>query len=67
MTDRAFSHHRQAAMALFNSNMKLSRKEGGFLGNVAVEPSPLTDKQASWLAKLLERAGLPPLSDEVAP
>lgn len=62
MDDHSFCNHREAALAVLNSNPKLSRKEGGFLGQIAVDPSPLTAKQAEWLARLLERAELPPLA-----
>jgi hypothetical protein len=62
MVDPTSSNHRKAALALLNSDAKLSRKEGGFLGQIAVDPSPLSAKQAEWLAKLLERAGLPPMA-----
>jgi hypothetical protein len=33
--------------------------EGGFLGQIAADSTPLTARQAEWLAKLLKRAGLP--------
>jgi hypothetical protein len=62
MVDQTFSTHREAALFLLNSDAKLSRKEGGFLGQIAADPSPLSVKQAEWLAKLLERAGLPPMA-----
>ena len=62
MADQTLTYHREAALFLLNSDAKLSRKEGGFLGQIAVDPSPLSAKQAEWLAKLLERAGLPPMA-----
>lgn len=62
MTDGPFPNHRLAALALLNRDQRLSRKVGGFLGQIAADPSPLTDKQADWLTKLLDRAGLPPLA-----
>lgn len=61
MVDQTLSNHRWAALAILNSETKLSRKEGGFLGQIAVDPTPLTPRQAEWLAKLFERAGLPPM------
>ncbi len=64
MTDTPFPDPRQAALALLNGNHRLSRKAGQFLGQLAVDPSPLSDAQADWLAKLLDRAGLPPLVAE---
>ena len=62
MTERPFTDHRQAALALLSGNHKLSRKAGQFLGQLAVDPLPISKAQAGWLAKLLERAGLPPLA-----
>ena len=63
MTDRLFPDHRQAALALLTSTSRLSRKAGQFLGQLAVDPSPISEAQANWLAKLLDRAGLPPLAE----
>ena len=63
MTDRPFENHRAAALALLNSTQSLSRKAGQFLGQLAVDPTPMSDAQASWTAKLLEREGLPPLAE----
>ena len=63
MTDRPFTNHRDAALALLNGNYRLSRKAGQFLGQLAVDPSPMSEAQADWLAKLLDRAGLPPLAE----
>ena len=63
MTDRHFPDHRQAALALLTSTSRLSRKAGQFLGQLAVDPSPISEAQANWLAKLLDRAGLPPLAE----
>ena len=60
----AFSDHRQAALALLCGNYRLSRKAGQFLGQLAVDPTPLSEAQADWLARLLKRAGLPPLAEE---
>ena len=63
MLDGPFSNHRQAALALLNGNNRLSRKAGQFLGQIAVDSSPLSEAQAGWLAKLLARAELPPLAE----
>lgn len=63
MTDRTFNNHRDAALALLNGNHRLSRKAGQFLGQIAVDPSPMSEAQADWLANLLDRAGLPPLAE----
>lgn len=62
MTDKPFPDHRTAALALLNGAYRLSRKAGQFLGQIAVDPTPLSDRQADWLAKLLEKAELPPLA-----
>jgi hypothetical protein len=66
MADRCFENHRDAALALLNGDNRLSRKAGQFLGQLAVDTSPLTEAQVDWLAKLLERAGLPHLAEEGA-
>lgn len=58
-----FPSHRAAALALLNSDARLTRKAGSFLGQLAVDPTPMSEAQASWLATLLEKAGLPPLGD----
>ncbi len=63
MTDRPFSSHRQAALALLAGDYRLSRKAGQFLGQLAVDPAPMSEAQAEWLAKLLDRAGLPTLAE----
>ena len=63
MTEQSFPDHRLAALALLNGNHRLSRKAGQFLGQLAVDPSPTTEAQAAWLAKLLERADLPPMAE----
>ena len=67
MTERTFTDHRQAALALLNGNYRLSRKAGQFTGQLAVDTTPMSESQADWLAKLLDRAGLPPLTEGSAP
>lgn len=57
-----FTDHRQAALALLNGNHRLTRKAGSFLGQLVVDASPLSDAQADWLDKLLDRNGLPCLA-----
>lgn len=58
-----FNDARAAALALLCSDTRLTRQAGSFLGQIAVDSMPLTEKQASWLAQLLGRADLPPLGD----
>lgn len=53
-----FEQRRAVALAILNSDERLTRKAGSFLGQCAVDATPLTDKQADWLATLAERAGL---------
>lgn len=63
MTERPFPDHRQAALALLNGSSRLSRNAGQFLGQLAVDSSPMSEAQADWLGKLLDRAGLPPMAE----
>lgn len=63
MIEQAISDQRQAALALLNGTHRLSRKAGQFLGQLAVDPAPMSNAQADWLAKLLDRASLPPLAE----
>ena len=59
--DRTFTDHRGAALALLNGGYRLTRKAGQFLGQLAVDGSPMSEAQADWLAKLLCKHGLPPM------
>ena len=63
MTKPPFSNHRLAALALLNDTQRLTRKAGQFLGQLVVDPAPLSEPQYSWLAKLLAKADLPPLAE----
>ena len=63
MTERPFPDHRAAALALLNGNHRISRKAGQFLGQLAVDSTPMSEAQADWLGKLLDRAELPPMSE----
>ena len=58
-----FANHRDAAMAVITSGAALRPKEGQFLGGIAFDLNPLTDKQDEWLRILLERHGLPALAE----
>ncbi|MXO55567.1 hypothetical protein GRI36_01595 [Altererythrobacter gangjinensis] len=58
-TARQFDTHRDAALFLLNGGYLLTRKAGSFLGQLVVDQSELTEKQADWLDKLLAKRGLP--------
>ena len=64
MPERPFPNHRAAALALLNSDCRLTRKAGQFLGQLAVDLTPMTRAQAVWLGNLLDHAGLPPMGRE---
>lgn len=64
-SDAPFIDHSAAALALLNSGQHMTRKAGSFLGQCAVDPTPLTPAQAEWLATLLERAGMPPVGEVI--
>lgn len=49
---------RKAAIAILVHGERLTRKAGSFLGQCAVDPSPLTPAQADWFKTLAERAGI---------
>lgn len=53
-----FEARRALALALLNHGEGLTRKAGQFLGQIAVDPFALTDKQFDWLSALAVRAGL---------
>jgi hypothetical protein len=57
-----FKDQRAAALALLNGSSRLSRKAGQFLGQLAVDATPMSEAQSEWLTKLLDRAELPPLA-----
>jgi hypothetical protein len=62
MSTDTFAAQRAAALLLLNEpEARLTRKAGSFLGQLAVDPQPMTARQKEWLASLLDRAGLPPL------
>lgn len=58
-----FHDRRSAALALLEKGNRLTRQAGSFLGQLCVDDTPMSEKQEGWLASLLGRAGLPPLSD----
>jgi hypothetical protein len=57
----------ETAFALLSAHQtgetKLTRKAGSFLGQLVTDPQPLSDKQAEWIATLLERASLPQIGE----
>ncbi len=57
-----YATQRDAALALLNGPSRLSRKAGSFLGQLVVDPTPMTGPQCEWLATLLTKAELPPLA-----
>lgn len=58
-----FDTHRDAALALLNSDVRLTRSAGSFLGQLVADPTPMSEKQIAWITTLLDRAGFPPLAD----
>jgi len=49
--------HQKQAFSILTSGAALRPKEGQFLGGISFDANPLTDKQANWLAILVERYG----------
>ena len=47
--------HRTIAMMILTSGAALRPKEGQFLGGLAFDANPLTEKQANWLNILRAR------------
>lgn len=47
--------HQQQAFAILTSGAALKPREGQFLGGIAFDANPLSDKQANWLTILVER------------
>lgn len=54
----AFEDRRNAALEILRCEARLTRKAGSFLGQCAVDASPLTDKQVEWFGQLASRAGV---------
>ncbi|HEX8447672.1 MAG TPA: hypothetical protein VF649_13790 [Sphingomonas sp.] len=61
-----FTDHRAAAMALLTSGAALRSREGQFLGGIAFDSNPLSEKQSNWLRVLLDKHGLPELEGDAA-
>lgn len=53
-----FDQRRKIALHILTHGERLSRRAGAFAGQCAVDPTPLTPKQAEWFANLAERAGI---------
>ncbi len=58
-TSKPFTDHREACLAILNSNCKITRKAGQFLGGEVVYGKPLSEAQCKWLNEILEHAKLP--------
>jgi len=57
---KCFTTDRDAALALLNGGVRLTRRAGQFLGGIVAGPSgSLSDAQAKWLDSLLKKADLP--------
>ena len=65
MADRAITiiTPADAAFSLLSlhreGSFSVSRRAGQFLGQLVASNEPMSDKQAEWLAGLMDKAGLP--------
>lgn len=50
--------HQRAAMRLLTAGLPLKPREGQFLGGIAFDANPLTEKQNNWLVILLAKHSL---------
>lgn len=48
-------------MSLLTSGAPLRPREGQFLGGLAFDANPLSEKQSNWLAILLDKHGMAPM------
>lgn len=53
-----YARRRALALRMLSSGERFTRRAGSFLGQVVVDATPLTDKQADWFEQLVERSGL---------
>lgn len=53
-----FEQQRRNALAILSSDTKISRRGGSFLGQCAVDATPLTERQETWFQQLAQKAGL---------
>ena len=65
----AFHNHRDAALALLNQGGRTTRKGGSFLGQLAVDPTPMSPAQADWLEAAIDTLNetLAPLTSFILP
>ena len=59
------ANHQQAAMTLLTAGAQLKPREGQFLGGIAFDANPLTEKQRNWLVILLTKHGLASLDEGI--
>jgi len=55
-----FERRRTMALAILTKGERLTRKSGSFLGQLIVDPTPMSTAQQDWFSVLVERAGLAP-------
>lgn len=48
----------ELSLAILTRGDRVSRRAGSFLGQLIVDPTPMTDAQQRWFLQLAERAGL---------
>lgn len=53
-----FEQRRKIALQILTLGEGTSRRGGAFLGQCAVDASPLTEKQYAWFVALADRAGI---------
>lgn len=53
-----FEQRRELAMEILRRNVRMTRKSGSFCGQLAVDPTHMTEAQEDWFGVLLERAEL---------
>lgn len=58
MGNFTFESRRATALAILTKCERLTRKAGSFLGQLIVDPTPMSPAQADWFAQLAERAEL---------
>lgn len=55
MSDSSKPAHQRIAMAILTSGAALRPREGQFLGGIAFDLNPLTEKQTHWLDVLASK------------